>query len=145
MEGQETYNYTNRKNSYYFKCEGRNGNVFKCVRFDEMESEDVYNLALLDFTDGDKWSDETRTSHKNGKAVLQTVASIVEDFLSKHPHITISFAGNTAVKHRLYHQVITNNILIFSNSYEIYGVNEGFHETFKINSFYKRIEIKKII
>ena len=145
MEGQETYKYTNRKNSYYFKCEGRNGNVMKCVRFDEMELEDVYNLALLDFTDEDKWSDETRTSHKNGKAVLQTVASIVEDFLSKHPHITISFAGNTAVKQRLYNRVITNNIHIFSVSYEIYGVNGGFHETFKINSFYNRFEIKKII
>ena len=145
MEGQETYNYTNRKNSYYFKCEGRSGNVIKCVRFDKMKLEDVFNLALLDFTEENKWSDQSRTSHKNGMAVLQTVASIVDDFLTKHPHITISFTGNTAVKHRLYHQVITNDILIFSNSYEIYGVNEGFHETFKINSFYKRIEIKKII
>jgi hypothetical protein len=145
MEGQETYKYAIRKNSYYFKCEGRNGNVMKCVRFDEMKLEGVFNLALMDFTDEDEWSDKARTSHKNGKAVLQTVASIVEDFLSKHPHITISFAGNTAVKQRLYNRVITNNIHIFSDSYEIYGVNEGFHETFKINSFYKRIEIKKII
>jgi transcriptional antiterminator Rof (Rho-off) len=145
MEGQETYNYTIRKNSYYFKCEGRNGNVMKCVRFDEMELEDVYNLALLDFIDGDKWSDKARTSHKNGKAVLQTVASIVEDFLSKHPYFTISFAGNTAVKQRLYNRVITNNIHIFSASYEIYGVIGDVSETFIKNSFYNRFEIKKII
>jgi hypothetical protein len=145
MEGQEKYKYAIRKNSYYFKCEGRNGNVFKCVRFDEMELEDVFNLALLDFTDEDKWSDETRTSHKNGKAVLQTVASIVEDFLAKHPHVTISFTGNTAVKQRFYNQLITNNIQIFSASYEIYGVIGDFSETFIKNSFYNRFEIKKII
>jgi hypothetical protein len=59
MEGQETYNYTIRKNSYYFKCEGRKGNVMKCVRFDELEIEDLYNLALLDFTEEDQWSDKT--------------------------------------------------------------------------------------
>jgi hypothetical protein len=145
MEGQETYNYTNRKNSYYFKCEGRSGNVIKCVRFDKMKLEDVFNLALLDFTEENKWSDQSRTSHKNGKAVLQTVASIVDDFLTKHPHITISFTGNTEVKQRLYNRVVTNNIQIFSASYEIYGVNGEVSEVFIKNSFYKRIEIKKII
>jgi hypothetical protein len=145
MEGQETYKYTIRKNSYYFNCEGRNGNVMKCVRFDEMELEGVFNLALMDFTDEDEWSDKARTSHKNEKAVLQTVALIVEDFLSIHPHITISFAGNTAVKQRLYNRVITNNIHIFSASYEIYGVIGDVSETFIKNSFYNRFEIKKII
>jgi hypothetical protein len=73
------------------------------------------------------------------------VASIVEDFLAKHPQFTISIESNTPAKQRLYNQIITNNINKFSKNFQILGVLGNNIEPFKKNSHYNRFEIKKII
>ncbi len=144
MDGKEIYPYLKKKNYYFFNCESKTGEILKCARFDEITSSGFFNLALVDFTEENNWSDKNRTAHKNGDMVLRTVVSIIEDFLNKNPQSTISIKSNTPSKQRLYNQVITSNLHKFSNNYQILGVVENKMEQFKKNSLYDSFLIKKI-
>jgi hypothetical protein len=145
MDGKEIYPYLKKKNNYFFTCDSKKGEILKCVRFDEITSKGFFNLALVDLTTENEWSDKNRTAHKNGDLVLRTVASIVQDFLDNNSHLTIYIESNTPAKQRLYNQVITTNLDKFSNNYQILGVTGSTTEPFKKNSLYDSFLIKKII
>jgi hypothetical protein len=144
MDGKEIYPYLKKKNYYFFTCDSKKGEMLKCVRFDEITSSGFFNLALVDFTEENKWSDKNRTAHKNGETILRTIASIVQDFLDNNSHLTIYIESNTPAKQRLYNQVITTNLHNFSNNYQILGVVGNKTELFKKNSLYDSFLIKKI-
>ena len=143
MDEKEIYPYLDSKNYYFFTCEGKEGETVKCVMFDQIISNGFFNLALVDLTPENEWSDKNRTAHKNGDMVLRTVAFIVQDFLNKNPLLTIYIESNTPAKRRLYNQVITNNLQKFSNNYIILGVVGNKTEQFKKNSLYDKFLIKK--
>jgi hypothetical protein len=144
MDGKEIYPYLKKKNYYFFNCESKTGEILKCARFDKITSNGFFNLALVDLTKENEWSDKNRTAHKNGDMVLRTVVSIIEDFLNKNPKSTISIKSNTPSKQRLYNQVITSNLHRFSSNYQILGVLANKMEQFKKNSLYDSFLIKKI-
>ena len=143
MDEKEIYPYLYNKKYYFFTCEGKEGEIIKCVMFDQIISSGFFNLALVDLTPENEWSDKNRTAHKNGDMVLRTVAFIVQDFLNKNPSLTIYIESNTPAKRRLYNQVLTNNLHKFSNDYLILGVLGNKTEQFKKNSLYDTFLIRK--
>jgi hypothetical protein len=95
---------------FNFQSIGKKGVVEKAIIF-SIISENVYNLALLDFDPGrETYSDQSVTDNGDLPEILATVLTTMIDFLNRYPERKIYLAGNTASRTRLY-QITINKVL----------------------------------
>lgn len=121
---------------YEFVSEGPKGKIKKVVRF-TMIDEQVYNLAFGDLIeDTGEISDTVITNNEDSKKVLATVATIVNDFLLKHPDMWVFAVGSTHSRTRLYRMGITNHWHIISAEFEVYGLRNKEWELFELRKDY---------
>jgi hypothetical protein len=133
---------------YEFYSEGPRGKIKKHVRFQPLQrmSGNAYNLA---FGDADeitgKMDDMVVSNNKDRVKVLQTVATVVVDFLKFHPQSIILVQANTLSRIRLYQMGISANLLKINQHYEIYAELENEWFPFQKGINYERFLLFKKI
>ncbi len=130
--------------TYDFISSGIKGNVEKRVKFQLVETNDIYNLAFGDIDENNEIDDYSITDNKDMPKVLATIAFIARVFLEKYPQRTIIFRGSTAERTRLYRMAIGNNLDELITLFDIFGVQEnGVADLFIRNKDYYAFLVKK--
>ncbi|MEI7581182.1 hypothetical protein [Runella sp.] len=110
--------------------------VHKRVLFTLTETEQVYNLALLDVLSNGETSDIVETKNKDMRIVLATVMRIITDFLDKNPTVIVLFQGSDEKRQRLYRIVINREIETILQQFRIFGSIDNQIEVFESNRSY---------
>lgn len=121
---------------YDFTSISREKEVVKRVLFTLTDTEQVYNLALLDVLPNGDVSDITETKNKDMRVVLATVVRIIVDFLNKNPEVIVLFQGSDEKRQRLYRIVINREIETVLEQFRIFGSIDDEIEPFVANRPY---------
>ena len=121
---------------YDFVSISREKEVLKRVLFTLTDTEQVYNLALLDVLPNGDVSDITETKNKDMRVVLATVVRIIVDFLNKNPQVIVLFQGSDEKRQRLYRIVINREIETVLEQFRIFGSIDDEIEPFIANRPY---------
>lgn len=121
-------------NSYSYSSEGSNtkftfesvgvrGITKKVVFFVEYPNSGGYfNLALCDIING-VIRDDITTNNGDMEKVLNTVATIVHDFIRYNSKVIgIVSIGLDATRNRLYRMQINKNLFLISSYYDVFGL-----------------------
>jgi hypothetical protein len=118
--------------------------VQKIVLFTLTETENIYNLALLDVLANGQTSDINETKNKDMKTVLATVMKIIQDFLDKNATAIVLFKGSEEKRQRLYRIIVNREIKVLQQSFRIFGSIDNEIELFQANREYNFFLIIKL-
>jgi hypothetical protein len=129
--------------AYKFVSVGKRGNFTKIVAF-QPYLQNIYNLALLDYDESlQTIDDEHITDNGDMSKVLATTWKIMLHFLESFPDKAVAIQGNSETRQKLYHRLISNNLLVLMQHYDVLGVfNTGITEQFDTIQDYFMIIIK---
>jgi hypothetical protein len=128
---------------YRFKSSSSEKEVTKLVKFTLTDTENVYNLALLDLLPDGQTSDITETKNKDMVTVLATVIKIVVDFLDKFPTVAVLFSGSDQRRQRLYRILIGRELQTIQKKFNVFGSIGNEIEFFEPNQAYDFFIITK--
>lgn len=121
---------------YAFISIGAKGKIKKVVSMEEIDS-GVYNVLLQDEIGSERSGDKAITDNGDPFKVINTVAAIIKDFLDKHPHYWIHFAGSTNQRQQSYQRRVlkeTGRYTILGRKYHN-GTFEPINELFTYQAF----------
>jgi hypothetical protein len=129
---------------YEFISKGKNGKIYKMVKFQETNLTDVYNLG---FGDKDPLTEEIddMVVSDNGdmEKVLATVISIIYVFTEKFPDKWVFIQGSSPVRTRLYRIIITKYLNLIKKDFFLKCWLNGEWEDFLPNVIYQGFAIKR--
>jgi predicted phosphohydrolase len=136
---------TDGMHAYTFVSVGIQGDIPKMVVFQPMGGV-FYNMALVDYDATLQTVDDEIVSNNGDMSkVLSTTWKIMLDFLKKFPEKAVFIQGNTDTKQKLYSRLITNNLLVLKQQYEVLGVLEtGSTEFFDASKTYIAFVIQSL-
>lgn len=110
-----------------------------------MVRSDIANLGFGDCNDdGSDFDDQVITDNGDMEMVLSTVIEITAKFLTKNPEVSVFFTGSTAARQRLYRIIISNNFVVISKAYEVWGYWRGAWHPFEKNVNYEAFLVSKL-
>lgn len=131
-----------QNNVYEFESIGK-GRVKKIVELEPMEDPTIFNLAMGDDIGGFIRYDN-RTKNNDLDKVMETVATIVQDFTLANPGISVFVTGNQPVKTRLYQMYLSNNLDAVLKHFKVSGLNpERTFEVFTKDKNYAGFLVKR--
>jgi hypothetical protein len=146
----ERYDIVSKKDgrTYEFSSNGPKGLIQKAVRFQPVQEygSNTFNLLLGDY-DPETDQIDANVIGDNGdtKAVLRTVAEVVELFVNLNPWAIILIMSTSASRLRLYRMGIASTWEEISAKYDILGKKNDKVEPFKKGVNYEAfIVVKKI-
>lgn len=86
------------------------------------DNPEVYNLALGDILKNGEVSDLSVSSNDDMQKVMATVVRTMLRFFEKHPDNFVYFKGSTPERTRLYRIIISRDLLVGKELFDIYGV-----------------------
>ncbi|WP_159472231.1 DUF6934 family protein [Dyadobacter sp. 3J3] len=105
------FRYNEDFTQFDFQSIGKRGVFEKAITF-SIISENIYNLALMDFDPiSQTYNDQSVTDNGDMPEILATVMITIIDFLNRYPERKIYLAGNSKSRTRLY-QIAINKVLI---------------------------------
>lgn len=118
-----TYSYRGNlaRDVFLFNSVGPKGTILKIVRFDEMEA-GYYNTALGDIKDDGTIDFENPSNNNDILTVLNTVASIIEDFSIAHPGQDIFIKGSDDQRSTAYQWRLKRALESLKLKFEIWGL-----------------------
>ena len=118
--------------------------VIKVVRFSETDTEEIYNLVLLDIMpDGSESNDKTETKNKDMETILATVIAIITSFLHKNPTWFVHIEGSDIKRKRVYQILINREYDNLITDYVIFGGNGEERKVFEKGKNYQYFIITK--
>ena len=109
----------------YFYSSGPKGRIKKAVKFQHRPKigPNAYNLLFGDYEETSGRTDDSAVSNNgDSRAVLRTVADIVEDFVNSHPEAIILIKGLTPSRSRLYQMGISSAWSEIKVRYDVWGM-----------------------
>jgi hypothetical protein len=142
---EQTYSFQEPQANYIYRFQSSSSEkeVTKLVKFTLTDTENVYNLALLDLLPDGQTSDITETKNKDMVTVLATVMKIVIDFLDKFPTVAILFSGSDQRRQRLYRILIGREFQAIRKKFNVFGSIGNEIEFFEPNQDYDFFIITK--
>ncbi|SKB58782.1 DUF6934 family protein [Dyadobacter psychrophilus] len=141
----EAYCFTsNSENTrFQFQSVGKRG-VFEKVIFITAMSDDIYNLALVDYNvETEEYNDISVTDNGDMPEVLATVLKAVTIFLNINPTKTIYFEGSSPARTRLYQIAISKIYNYDESEFLIQGSKGENWSIFEPNINFESFLIKK--
>lgn len=129
---------------YQFKSVSAEKQVRRVVHFTPTVQPNFYNLALLDVLPDGSNSDLAETNNKDMNTVLATVIKIIADFFDHKPGSFIYFRGSDERRQRLYRILISRELELIEEQFNVVGSHGGTIETFQRNHPYEFFIISKI-
>ena len=142
----EKYSCVSRRNhkTFLFESVGPKGTIKKIVSF-KLINEQYQHIYNLSFGDQDKSKSEIndRVVSNNGDRtkVLATVALTVMEFFRYFPNAVVCVEGSTPSRTRLYQMGISAYLMEIYEFFDIYGLNNGRLEEFRIGTNYEAFVI----
>ena len=122
---------------FEFTSEGPKGKILKEVQYAKTQTPDLYILGF-----GDKnhltgnINDTVVTNNGDSQKVITTVAATVEMFMKQYPHALIYATGSNKVRTRLYRMLISNNLNLIKENFEVLGLKNDEYYLFEKNTDY---------
>lgn len=117
--------------------------VQKLVIYDLLSVEfDLFNLALVDQHENGLLDDLSISNNQDMVRVLATVIQTMHLFFEIHANATVFFSGSTPSRTRLYRLAISQNILLFDETFTIKGLLNGKAESYQPNRSYEGFTIQ---
>lgn len=128
--------------SFDFKSINGEKIIFKKVLFSLIpETNNYYNLALVDVLANGHFDDLSISNNHDLKEILSTVYECIKLFLNQNPNSTVLFTGSTESRTRLYRIAISQNLLEATKNLIIEGFIDGNFEHFTHNRPYELFSI----
>ncbi|TAE35041.1 MAG: hypothetical protein EAY66_10165 [Sphingobacteriales bacterium] len=133
----------NNLTTFEFLSEGRNGQILKIIQFQQMNLDNLYNLAFgdKDLKTG-KIDDKVVTDNGDSEKVLATVVSAIYAFANRYPD-RIYATGSTASRTRLYRMGINKYYEIVVNDFEIMGEYKNEWENYMFGKDYQAFAVHR--
>lgn len=126
-----------------FQSIGKRGVFDKAITFSAI-SENIYNLALLDFDPVRQiYSDQTVTDNGDMPEILATVMTAIVDFLTQYPQSKIYLIGNTESRTRLYQIAINKVLTQIKTDLSVLGYYENRWVSFEPNRKFESFLIER--
>lgn len=134
----------NNLTTFEFLSEGRNGQILKIIQFQQMNLDNLYNLAFgdKDLKTG-KIDDKVVTDNGDSEKVLATVVSAIYAFANRYPDSWIYATGSTASRTRLYRMGINKYYEIVVNDFEIMGEYKNEWENYMFGKDYQAFAVHR--
>jgi hypothetical protein len=130
--------------TFEFVSEGKNGLIYKLVKYQPTNLKGLYNLAFGDKNIKSGVIDDTAISNNgDSEKVLATVVATVYAFTDKYPDVWIYATGSTKTRTRLYRIGISRFFDEISKDFEIFGELNNEWEEFKTNVEYNGFLVKR--
>jgi hypothetical protein len=130
--------------TFEFLSEGRKGRIVKIIQFQQMNLENLYNLAF-----GDKnaetglLDDLVVTDNGDSEKVLATVVSALYAFTDRYPDAWIYATGSTNSRTRLYRMGINKYYDIVMTDFDIMGESQNEWEVYQFGKDYQVFAVHK--
>ena len=106
--------------TFEFISEGKKGKIVKVIQFQQMDFDNLYNLAFGDkINDAEKLDDLVISDNGDTEKVLATVVSAIYAFAEHYPDCWIYATGSNSVRTRLYRMGINKYFEIVIADFDI--------------------------
>ena len=141
----EHYTITNNDSEfiYEFYSVGDKGSIRKIVRFLKFRDSNYYHFGFADFKEDGNHDDKIVSNNGDAKLILATLAAIVEDFTNNVPDAWIYAKGSSKVKTRFYRIILSNNLALVEEKYNLWGMLKGVWKPFEPNKPYTEYLLKR--
>jgi hypothetical protein len=130
--------------TFEFISEGKNGKIIKVVQFQQMNLDNLYNLAFGDKDiETGEIDDEAITDNGDAEKVLATVVSAVYAFSDRYPESWIYATGSTAARTRLYRMGINKYFEIVIADFDIMGESRNEWELYEFGKDYQAFAVHR--
>ncbi len=130
--------------TFEFLSEGRKGKISKIIQFQQMNHENLYNLAFGDkHTETGELDDKVITDNDDSEKVLATVVSAIYAFADRYPESWIYATGSTTARTRLYRMGINKYFKIVSYDFDIMGEHKNEWEWYEFGKDYQAFAVHR--
>ena len=130
--------------TFEFLSEGKKGKIVKVIQFQQMNIENLYNLAFGDKNlDTGKLDDQVITDNGDSEKVLATVVSAIYAFADRYPECWIYATGSNAARTRLYRMGINKYYEIVVEDFEIMGEFKNEWEKYEFGKDYQAFAVHR--
>jgi hypothetical protein len=130
--------------TFEFLSEGKKGQIVKVIQFEQMNLDNLYNLAFGDKDmETGKLDDEAITDNGDSEKVLATVVSAVYAFADRYPESWIYATGSTAARTRLYRMGINKYFEIVVADFDIMGESKNEWEWYEFGKDYQAFAVRR--
>jgi len=119
------FRYNEDFTQFDFQSIGKRGVFEKAITF-SIISENIYNLALMDFDPiSHAYNDQSVTDNGDMPEILATVMITIIDFLDRYPERKIYLVGNSKSRTRLYQIAINKALMQIKKDLTVLGYYEN--------------------
>ena len=130
--------------TFEFLSEGRKGKIAKVIQFQQMNHQNLYNLAFGDkHPETGEFDDKVITDNDDSEKVLATVVSAIYTFADRYPESWIYATGSTTARTRLYRMGINKYFNIVSNDFDIMGEYKNEWEWYEFGKNYQAFAVHR--
>ncbi len=130
--------------TFEFLSEGRKGEIMKIIQFQQMNLDNLYNLAFGDKNlDTGTLDDKVVTDNGDSEKVLATVVSAIYAFADRYPDSWIYATGSTESRTRLHRMGINKYYEIVVLDFEIMGEYRNEWEGYEFGKDYQAFAVHR--
>ena len=130
--------------TFEFLSEGRKGKIVKVIQFQQMNLENLYNLAFGDKNaDTGELDDKVVTDNGDSEKVLATVVAALYAFADRYPDAWVYATGSNSARTRLYRIGINKHFDIVATDFDIMGEHQNEWEWYEYGKDYQAFAVRK--
>lgn len=130
--------------TYQFISEGTKGQIKKIVRFVKIGKANYFQFGFGDWNEEiQDVDDKVVTNNKDTTKVLATLGVIIEHFTNIFPDAWIFAQANSSTRTRFYRIILSQNLALIQEKYQLLGLLKGVWKPFIPNKTYTAFLIKR--
>jgi hypothetical protein len=130
--------------TFEFLSEGKNGKIIKVIQFQQMNIENLYNLAFGDKNaETGELDDKVVTDNGDAEKVLATVVSALYAFADHYPDAWIYATGSNSARTRLYRMGINKYFDVVATDFDIMGEIQNEWEWYEYGKDYQAFAVRR--